>query len=402
MPDSRHSVIKLQVQADKIRKETFDGKPHTVLPAVIAIAGVLNGAKLTADELGKYVASWDGRPIPLLHPQKQGEHVSANLPDVLELRVGTVFNAFMDGDALKAEFWIDDERMDRRGRTQLLSDMVEGKTVMEVSTAYFCDVIQNIGEFKGAKHEVEHRNLRPDHVALLPGEVGACSVADGCGVPRINKTRFTMNEALKVFMKALGLQTNCADGNAALAANVLALAEKLKANGKLTGKQFESLASMDEEQRGMVGAILGAMGEADKAAAKAAKAKEKAKSNEGEEEEEEEEEAYAKNSAGKPKVMSQKDIDALVDKRVAESVERREREGLVETIQANSANTFDEDELKSMSLSALQKYEKSLRPVDYSGQGGFASHQLGEQTKNAPLLINKGLLAPRKDAAKAN
>lgn len=403
MPDRKQFTAKLQVQVDKVRKETFDGRPHTVLPATIAIAGVLNGAKLTADELGKYVASWDGRPIPILHPQKNGQHVSANLPDVLERRVGTVFNTIMDGDALRSEFWIDDERMDRIGATDLLSNMAEGKAIIDVSTGYFCDVIQNVGEFKGAKHEVEHRNLRPDHVALLPGEVGACSVADGCGVPRINKARFTMNEALKVLMKALGLQTNCAqDGNAALAANVLSIAEKLKANGKLTGKQFESLASMDEEQRGMVGAILGAMGEADKAAAKAAKAKEKAKANEGEEEEEEEEEYAANQRGSKPKVMSQKDLDALVDKRVAEAVDRREREGLVETIKANSANTFDDDELKGMSIAALQKYEKSIRPVDYSGQGGFASHQLGEQTKNAPLLINKGLLAPRKDAAKAN
>jgi len=396
----------LKIHADKIRQETFDGRPHTVLPAIIAIDGVMNGAKVTAEELGKYVDSWNGRPIPLLHPQKAGEPVSANLPDVLERRVGTVFNASMDGDALKAEFWIDNERMDRIGETSMLSNMVEGRVVMEVSTAYFCDVVLNVGEYKGKKHEVEHRNLRPDHVALLPEEIGACSVGDGCGVPRVNKLRFTMNEALKTLMKALGLQTNCAaDNTAEIAANVLKIAEKLKANGKLTGKQFESLAEMDEEQRGMVGAILGAMGEADKAAAKAAKAK--AKDNAADDEEDYTEEEPAKNKAKtngrEPVMMSTKDINALIDKRVTEGVEARERASVVETIKANSANTFDDDELQGMSLAALQKYEKSLRPVDYSGQGGFATHQGTQLTKHKPLLLNHGVLtAPKKEAAKAN
>lgn len=405
MPSQRASFGKLKIQVDKIRQETFDGRPHTVLPAIIALDGVMNMAKVTAEELGKYPGSWDGRPIPLLHPQKAGEPVSANLPDVLERRVGTVFNSKLDGDALKAEFWIDDERMDRMGETTLLSNMIEGKTIMEVSTAYFCDVIQNIGEYKGKKHEVEHKNLRPDHVALLPDETGACSVVDGCGVPRVNEERrFTMSKALSVLMTALGLQTNCAAANnAEVAANVLKIAEKLKANGKLTGKQYEALSEMDEEQRGMVGAILGAMGEADKAAAKAAKqaAKENADEDEEEEEEEPAKNKKAKTNKQEPVVMSDEKIAELVDKRVTERVEARERAEITDTIKANSANTFDDDELKGMSLSALQKYEKSIRPVDYSGQGGFASH-VSKPTKNAPLLIHSGLLAPRADKKAAS
>lgn len=221
-----------------------------------------------------------------------------------------------------------------------------------------------------------------------------------------------MSKALGLLMTALGIQSNCAAAasNAELADNVLKIAEKLKANGKLTGKQFESLAEMDEEQRGMVGAILGAMGEADKAAAKAAK--QKAAANEGEEEEEEEEEEPAKNKKAKaatngkqPAVFSAKDLDALIDKRVTERVEAGARAEVVETIKANSANTFDDDELKGMSLAALQKYEKSLRPVDYSGQGGggFSTHREGQFTKRAPLLLNSGVLSPRKEkeAAKA-
>lgn len=406
MPNQRVSYGKLQIQADKIRQEIFDGRPHTVLPAVIAIDGVMNGAKVTAEELGKYPGSWDGRPIPLLHPVKNGDPVSANIPDILERRVGTVFNSVMDGDALKAEFWIDNERMDRMGETTLLSNMVESKIVMEVSTAYFCDVVINVGEYKGKKHEVEHKNLRPDHVALLPDETGACSVAEGCGVPRVNKVRrFTMSKALSILATALGLQVNCAADT--VAADVLKIAEKLKANGKMTGKQFEALQEMDEDQRGMVGAILGAMAEADKAAAKAAKQKTKDNADYGDEMDDEEEPAKnkgkkAKTNAQEPQVMSDDAIAELVDKRVTERVEARERAEITETIKANSANQFDDDELKGMSLAALQKYEKSIRPVDYSGQGGFAAHAV-QHTKRAPLLMTHGLLsAPsKKDADKA-
>jgi hypothetical protein len=415
MPSQRASFGKLQIQADKIRKETFDGRPHTVLPAIIAIDGVMNGAKVTGEELGKYPGSWDGRPIPLLHPQKQGEPVSANLPDVLERRVGTVFNSKLDGDALRAEFWIDDERMDRMGETTTLSNMIEGKIVMEVSTAYFCDVIVNVGEYKGKKHEVEHRNLRPDHVALLPDETGACSVVDGCGVPRVNEERrFTMSKALSVIMTALGLQANCAAAtNAELAADVLKIADKLKANGKLTGKQYEALAEMDEEQRGMVGAILGAMGEADKAAAKAAKAK-AAENAEGDEEDEDDEvppkNKKAKNNSGQPAVMSAAAIEALIDKRVnaqvAERVDKAARADVKSRLLANSANTFTAEQIDAMPVDALESYEKSIRPVDYSGQGGFAVQSGGAQTKNKPLLITHGVLsapAKKEDAgAKAN
>lgn len=399
-------LTKLSINKASIRKEMFDGRPHTVIPAVIAVAGVLNGAKVTAEELGRFPTSWDGRSIPLLHPEMNGEPVSANLPDVLQRAVGTVFNTYIDGEALKSEFWIDDEKMDRAGYSALLAQMVDGTALVEVSTAYFADTIANIGEFKGKRHEVEHRNLRPDHVALLPGQVGACSIEDGCGAPRVNKRnggiKVKAKDLIEALRKGLGLKTNCGCDGSGI--NVLEVAETLKANGKLTAKQFEALQEMDEEQRGMVGAIMDAMTVADKAAAKAAKAKAAANA-EGEEEEEEEEEVppkknkggKTKNNSQQPQTFTLEDVDRIV-------AERMDRAEVKSKLLANSANAFSEEEIDAMPVASLKKYEQSIRPVDYSGQGGFSTHNNSggaRQSKGTPLLLNRGVLAaPAKEAAK--
>lgn len=402
MNKSNAVLTKLSINAAKVRKETYDGRPFTVLPAVIAVAGVLNGAKLTAEELSRYPTAWDGRSIPLLHPEMNGEPVSANAPDVLQRAIGMVFNTYMDGEALKTEFWIDDEKMDRMGQSALLAAMADGTAIVEVSTAYFADTVANIGEFKGKPHEVEHRNLRPDHVALLPGQVGACSIEDGCGVPRINKREeLKVKDLIAALRKAMGIKVNCGCDGAPM--DIMTVAGELKANGKLSAKQFEALQGMDEEQRGMVGAIMDAMTVADKAAAKAAKAKSKANEGEEVEEEEEEEEEMRENKspkANKGKVLTNAEINELVDQRVADRLDRAEVKA---ELKANASNPFDDEELNTLPVATLRKTAKAIRPVDYSGQGGFAVHS-GVGVKNgkggSPLLVNRGVLSEPAKAAK--
>jgi hypothetical protein len=57
---------------------------------------------------------------------------------------------------------------------------------VEVSTGYFADMEATNGVWNGAAYTGITRNIRPDHLALLPDEVGACSWVDGCGAPRVN------------------------------------------------------------------------------------------------------------------------------------------------------------------------------------------------------------------------
>ena len=54
---------------------------------------------------------------------------------------------------------------------------------MELSTGLFTDNDETAGVSpKGRNYEAVARNHRPDHMAVLPDQVGACSINDGCGV----------------------------------------------------------------------------------------------------------------------------------------------------------------------------------------------------------------------------
>ena len=189
-------VLSARLQVNRLERRTLDGREYAVAPVVAMIAGVRNGELVPADELGKFVGAWEGRPIPLRHPEDgEGRHVTANAPEIIEASVlGSFFGAHMDGDALKGELWLDVAKAQKLGGDALLAlNRLEAGQVMEVSIAYFCDFEQAAGEFGGERYTAIQRNLRPDHVALLPDEIGSCSVADGCGANRVN--RLTVNAA---------------------------------------------------------------------------------------------------------------------------------------------------------------------------------------------------------------
>ena len=64
--------------------------------------------------------------------------------------------------------------------------MLESQTPLEGSTAFYSMTERITGSFHGVPYSEVHYHLRPDHFALLPNSIGACSWADGCGAPRLN------------------------------------------------------------------------------------------------------------------------------------------------------------------------------------------------------------------------
>ena len=94
--------------------------------------------------------------------------------------------------------------------------------------------------------------------------------------------------------------------------------------------------------------------------------------------------------------MAAADLDRMVGERVAAQLARSE---VKSKLLANSANTFSEEEIDSLPVATLEKYEKSIRPVDYSGQGGFSTHRGATKSSGTPLLLNRGVLAPADKAA---
>jgi hypothetical protein len=101
-----------------------------------------------------------------------------------------VLNTKFEDGKLKAEAWIDKEKVAKVD--ERVMSALEAGQVMELSTGAFVDVEPEQGQWNDEKYIGIVRNIRPDHVALLPDKKGACSVEDGAGLLRNQK--LTKNE----------------------------------------------------------------------------------------------------------------------------------------------------------------------------------------------------------------
>lgn len=176
--------------AGKVRREKYDGRDFLVVPVIAQVAGVVNGELATAEELGKFPGAWEGIPIVVGdHPVKKGIAVSARTKDQLHKSPGWLFNTKMDKKGkLKGEIWLDINKANALGGdAKRAVETLESGGKTEVSTAYFRDVEEKSGSFKGKKYKSVAHNLRPDHLAILFDQPGACNWKEGCGAPRTNQ-----------------------------------------------------------------------------------------------------------------------------------------------------------------------------------------------------------------------
>jgi hypothetical protein len=186
------SMITLQFSGNattgQVKEITHAGRRYLVSPVVALREGILNDIYVSEAEFGKFASSWQGRPVPIAHPKAGGLPTSANTPDIWATDVlGHLWNVAVGGGALKGEIWIDLDKAQLMGEraTAIVNKLRQGDP-LEVSTGYFCEMEATPGTFNGSAYGGIARNIRPDHLALLPDEVGACSWADGCGTPRVN------------------------------------------------------------------------------------------------------------------------------------------------------------------------------------------------------------------------
>jgi len=197
------NTMELVVQTNKgypLRKEVKNGKTYLVAPVVMMVEGVHCGSHgcllHPIEELGKFPSAWDGRPVVILHPKKDGASVSAGDPDIdFSERVGTVYNTRVDGDKLRAEVWLDEEKL--KIKSLEAYQYIQNGNPMDVSVGVFTDEEDKEGEWHGEKYMKIARNHRFDHLALLPGMEGACSWADGCGI-RVNSSNNFKLEDVKM------------------------------------------------------------------------------------------------------------------------------------------------------------------------------------------------------------
>ena len=172
-----------------IRQDTFNGRDFTVVPVVALREGVFQcstceGPELyLAQEFAGNVESWNGRPVTMGHPKRDGMLVSAGSKDIHEeVVIGVIFNAEIDDKKLKLEAWIDNEKVKELGdEAKAALDRINAGEQVEVSTGYFANVRPSSGKFNGESYVGIQTNVVPDHLAVLEdGTVGACSWKDLC------------------------------------------------------------------------------------------------------------------------------------------------------------------------------------------------------------------------------
>ena len=167
--------------------KVWNGEQYIVAPVVILVEGVHHGSAgpvfYPLDEFRDFPASWNGRPVTLGHPHVDGEFVSAGHPDILsEFSIGTLFNTRYDVErrGLLSEVWVNISRAQQLA-PEILNALKAGGPI-EVSTGLWFEESGGPGVWNGEEFGVTARDFRPDHLALLPDSIGACSIEDGCGI----------------------------------------------------------------------------------------------------------------------------------------------------------------------------------------------------------------------------
>ncbi len=199
--------IKMQFQSlttnfvGMVRNEILEGRDYLVVPMIMIVEGVLNGTNgplyYPAEELAKVPSVWNMKPVVVYHPTMNGKALSACDPDVIEkYKVGMIMNTIFDGKRLKAEAWLEPDRLAKVD--QRVQNALDTGEMSEVSTGLHTENEAVEGSFGGVSYGAIARNLRPDHLAILPDQIGACSISDGAGLLRTNSVeqRSEMNRIL--------------------------------------------------------------------------------------------------------------------------------------------------------------------------------------------------------------
>jgi hypothetical protein len=165
------------------------GKEWLVLPVVALMEGVIHAVNAMTPEfvplatLQKAAASWNGKPVTLGHPKRDGKQCSAEAPEVREAHgIGEIRNSRVEGTKLLQEAWIEKARA-KKLHPEMFARLEANKTE-EVSVGAFVATDGVASSYNGRDYKATWTEASGDHLAFLPGGRGACSVAMGCGTHR--------------------------------------------------------------------------------------------------------------------------------------------------------------------------------------------------------------------------
>lgn len=189
----RKVSIIVKINNHLIRQQEHEGRKYIIAPVVLLTEGVHHGSAgrvyHSPVELSSNWQTWNGIPVTVGHPRDDnGEPVSANKPEIAEkYRIGILYNVEyqVNPPRLVGEIWIDVEMATKKS-PESISELNSGK--LEVSSGMYHDEIEQSGVWNDEEFDSIAVDYRPDHLAVLPGYIGACSWEDGCGAPRVNSS----------------------------------------------------------------------------------------------------------------------------------------------------------------------------------------------------------------------
>ena len=404
------------MNSEGLKLKTLDGKSYLTGSVVMAKEMVMNGLMYSKEELKRAVPGWNGRPVTVGHPKSDdGSFITANDPKILdETQIGFIFDAYYrDTDnKLTANVWLDASKLDKFTDVR---EAISNEKTLEVSTGLFLDLVTEEGVHSGKKYKGKAVNHLPDHLALLPNEVGACSVADGAGFPRVNvmlgtnevtfrersrlirqalQARFTSGyfyieeifDASVVVYKEPGLFAydytfDKETGTLTLGEGVEVFQKieyppisTLGANMDAVTKTAEEIAA-EKAEADKIATANAAKAEADKVAAEKAEAAKVAAAN------------AAKAEADK---LSGKKVEVNAEQEEALALLAASKQEAIAKIMANSEAGFTEDELKALPYVQLKKIAAlagtTQAKVDMSGLGGPGGTVANQAVKETPYI----------------
>lgn len=396
------------------------GKSVIVVPVVMMTEGVHNGSfgpiYHSIDELGKYPESWNGIPVTIDHPKRDGDYISANDPLVVESSVvGRVYNTKVKGKKLTAEAWLDSDSL-AIFSPELLSYIKDGKP-LEVSLGMFSDVDYREGSWSDEFYIGKAYNYRPDHLALLPTGKGACSIQDGCGIraneaqeggdddetsTKLNRDKIdNYNDGDGDVPGEKELNSNANKGGNEMDKKMKALLQALELNEENIPECFKSMS--DEA----AAALFAFMEKKDKAVEEANKKiqdlEEKVQSLE--KKNEELTKVNANKDQGDNTVNKEQAIEVLKEQLSdpdkfmellppevktqiqygLETYERARKEIVANILKAT--NAYTEEELNDMQMNQLEKLAKAVKaPVNYAAQVAGSTPPAVNEVDEEPLL----------------
>lgn len=171
-------------------RKTLGSKEYLVVPVVALMEAVIHPVNAATPEfvpsevLRASASTWNGRPLVVNHPSRNGVQISANSPEVIAAQgFGTIYNSRYENGKLLMDAYVDPVRLKELGQHELL-DRIERGDVIEVSVGAYVNGQDEVSVYNGKSYKFKWNTAYGDHLAFLPKTRGACSVEMGCGAHR--------------------------------------------------------------------------------------------------------------------------------------------------------------------------------------------------------------------------